>query len=65
MLRPKSELYGIILPSYTGNVPGHDVRIPINQPVQLRFVVFGDGFSSNRSKLVQENLAKVNQNWTT
>lgn len=53
MLRPKPELYGIILFSYVGNVPGHDVRIPTYQPVQwnaikvwftllrLRFVVFG------------------------
>ena len=40
MLRPKPELYGIILFSYVGNVPGREVRIPINQPVQLRFVVF-------------------------
>ena len=63
MLRPKPELYGIILFSYVGNVPGREVRIPINQPVQLRFVVFGDGFSSNRSKLVQEILAKVKKSW--
>ena len=40
MLRPKPELYGIILFSNVGNVPGREVRIPINQPVQLRFVVF-------------------------
>ena len=39
MLRPKPELYSILF-SYVGNVPGRDVRIPINQPVQLRFVVF-------------------------